>query len=508
MLIVGGGWAGLAAAVRGCELGFAVTLLEATRTWGGRARTLARHGDAANASSAPSGPGAEPDTDGACASPNGARLDNGQHILIGAYTATLGLMQRLGLDLGAHLHAMPLDLRFAEGGGLATPDWALRWPAPFDTLAALLSVRGWSWAERLALLRWAAHWQRAGFVCAPQLSVADLCAELPERVWHELIEPLCVAALNTPAQTASAQVFLIVLRDALLGRGHPPWRAAQLLLPRSDLGALLPGPAVRWLQQRGAVALAGQRVLSLERVAAGMVGGVNGATAAATPSVAAGGWRLTCSSGQVFEAEHVILATPASAATRLLGTLPPDQASAQLHAWRQTAQALQHQAIATLYVGGVLSRPWPSAHPMLALRSSAQAPAQYAFRRDRLLGAPGSASGCPQGWVELALVASACDGSQSELQTVLLQQAQHALGLEQAQVRQCVIERRATFASTPGLTRPAAALGPGLWAAGDYVSGPYPATLEGAVRSGEQAAEGAAQQAASVRAAQAHPASD
>jgi hydroxysqualene dehydroxylase len=51
-----------------------------------------------------------------------------------------------------------------------------------------------------------------------------------------------------------------------------------------------------------------------------------------------------------------------------------------------------------------------------------------------------------------------------------------------------VVEKRATFACTPGLRRPAMAVAPGLWAAGDYVDGPYPATLEGTVRSGLAAA--------------------
>jgi len=47
-----------------------------------------------------------------------------------------------------------------------------------------------------------------------------------------------------------------------------------------------------------------------------------------------------------------------------------------------------------------------------------------------------------------------------------------------------VVEKHATFACTPGLLRPAQVVAPGLLAAGDYVDGPYPATLEGAVRSG------------------------
>jgi len=51
-----------------------------------------------------------------------------------------------------------------------------------------------------------------------------------------------------------------------------------------------------------------------------------------------------------------------------------------------------------------------------------------------------------------------------------------------------VVERRATFACTPGLQRPGVEIAPGLLACGDYVAGPYPATLEGAVRSGLKAA--------------------
>jgi hypothetical protein len=47
-----------------------------------------------------------------------------------------------------------------------------------------------------------------------------------------------------------------------------------------------------------------------------------------------------------------------------------------------------------------------------------------------------------------------------------------------------VVEKRATFACTPGLQRPASRLAPGLWAVADFVDGPYPATLEGAVRCG------------------------
>jgi hypothetical protein len=71
-------------------------------------------------------------------------------------------------------------------------------------------------------------------------------------------------------------------------------------------------------------------------------------------------------------------------------------------------------------------------------------------------------------------------------QQVLAQSA--ALGW-QVQALQTVVDKRATFACVPGLQRPPSAIAPGLWACGDYVEGPYPATLEGAIRSALQAAE-------------------
>ena len=84
----------------------------------------------------------------------------------------------------------------------------------------------------------------------------------------------------------------------------------------------------------------------------------------------------------------------------------------------------------------------------------------------------------------LAFVISASEGERDALQARVLRQAARQLGLGGLQPIRTVVEKRATFACTPGLRRPAQAIAPGLWAAGDYVDGPYPATLEGAVRSG------------------------
>lgn len=146
-----------------------------------------------------------------------------------------------------------------------------------------------------------------------------------------------------------------------------------------------------------------------------------------------------------------------------------------MQAWATTTQALQFEAIATVYAHTTNAR---LAQPMLALRSDATHPAQFVFDRGQLGG--------PQGL--LAFVVSASEGDRDTLQTQVLAQSQAQLGLTLTSL-QTVVEKRATFACTPGLVRPGLAIAPGLWACGDYVRGPYPATLEGAVRSGVAVAQ-------------------
>ena len=82
--VIGAGWAGCAAAVRATQLGARVTIFEASRSAGGRARSVP------------------------CAEADGGMLDNGQHILIGAYTQTLALMRTIGASPDALLQRLPL----------------------------------------------------------------------------------------------------------------------------------------------------------------------------------------------------------------------------------------------------------------------------------------------------------------------------------------------------------------------------------------------------------------
>ncbi|MCW5257907.1 FAD-dependent oxidoreductase [Verminephrobacter aporrectodeae subsp. tuberculatae] len=431
--VIGAGWAGMAAAIAHAQAGHRVTVFEATRSLGGRARAV---------------PGALPDG-------TPVTLDNGQHVLIGAYTESLRLMQLVGVDTDKALLRLPLTLQFPDGQGLRLP----RLPPPLDALLGIVRARGWSARDRCALLRTAAVWRLRRFRCAPQTSVAQLCAALTPRLMAEFIDPLCVSALNTPAPRASGQVFLRVLQDSLFsGPG-----GSNLLLPRTDLSALFPQAAAQWLERHGARVLGAQRVQGL------------------APDGRR--WQVLCAGGAgradaVFG--HVTLACPAWEAQRLVAGLAQSaestaadrQAAGQ---WSAAAQALRFEAITTVYAHARGAR---LPQPLLALRSSPEHPAQFVFDRGQLDGRDGL----------LAFVVSASAAERARTEQQVLRQAAAQLALPPLQGVQTVLEKRATFACTPGLQRPGMQVLVGLTACGDYVQGPYPATLEGAVLSGSAVA--------------------
>jgi squalene-associated FAD-dependent desaturase len=418
--VIGAGWAGCAAAVEATRLGYQATLFETTRIAGGRARRV-----------------------GGTLSGEPVVLDNGQHILIGAYAETLRLMKDLGVDADAALLRMPLTLQFPDGDGLKLPQL----PAPLDALAGILLAHGWPLGDKLSMLKVAISWQLKKFQCEPGQSVADLCSGLAPGAMAALIEPLCVSALNTPAARASGQVFLRVMRDALFSESG----GSNLLLPRTDLSTLLPDAALAWLAAQGSAPQLGARVQAIAPLGSG--------------------WVVSTDTSAAFDC--VVLACPPQEAARLVegsGVAAVD--------WLAQAQGLQHEALTTVYAYASGAR---LPLPMLALPSNAAEPAQFVFDRGQLGGPAGL----------LAFVISASTGDSATLTAQVLAQAKAQLwhlGLGGMQAVQTIVEKRATFACTPGLQRPGAEVAPGLYACGDYIAGPYPATLEGAVRSGLEAA--------------------
>lgn len=408
--VVGAGWAGLAAAVELAAAGRRVELFEASRVPGGRARGL--------------------DIDG-------LRADNGQHILIGAYRETLRLMRRVGADPETLLRRTPLRFEFPGEFLMQAP----RLPAPLHTAAALLFAQGLDWREKLAAIRLMHGLEGDGWRIEPDRTVdAWLDArQTPSRQRRLLWEPLCIAALNTPASRASAQVLANVLRDSLGAERA----ASDLLLPQADLGSLLPVPAVEFVERHGGAVRFGRRVARLAREGES--------------------WQVD--GGGAYP--HVVLAV----APYHLGALLPELAPRVAH--------FDWEPIVTCYLAYPPQVRLPGA--MLGVDNGL---AQWLFDRGRLCGQHGL----------VAAVISA-RGRHLDLPTDELERRIHGEiarlvpGLPEPLRARTITEKRATFACVPDLARPATASGqPGLWLAGDYVAGDYPATLEGALRSGVAAA--------------------
>ncbi len=454
--VIGGGWAGCSAAVTLAEAGHQVVLLESARTLGGRARAVSAH-----------------DT----------LLDNGQHILLGAYDATLAMLAQVGVDASAALLRLPLQMCYPEasdGMRFVAP----RLPAPLHVGVALLRAEGLAWADKMALARFSTNARWMDWTLYTDCSVGELLERFDqtERIIRLMWRPLCLAALNTPPERASAQVFLHVLRDSLGARRA----ASDLLLPRRDLSALFPLAAAGYLERRGATVRTGAKVAAIAPHGQGW-------KVDAVGSAVGGTW-------SVF-VDAVVIATPPPAAAALIEPLGLPALTAQL-------LAFTYEPITTCYLQ--YAPAVRLARPFYALCDAPGAPGQFVFDRGQLDAAQAGL---------LAVVISASGEASAlphpELAQQIAAQLAAALGnaaLAQPLWTQVITEKRATFACAPGLARPANATGlPGLLLAGDYTGSAgasagvaaagadtepatrhpatnYPATLEAAVRSGVAAA--------------------
>lgn len=427
--IVGGGWAGLAAAHRLRRLGHSPHVFEAGRILGGRARRAFS-------------PGLE------------AHIDNGQHILLGAYRETLQLIKELGQDETDVLHRERLDLRSADGGFRLR---AAPLPSPFHLAGALLGAQGLAWGDRLRLVRINSRLKKNNWKTAPGMTVAQWlhAGRQSDRAIRHFWQPLCLAAMNTPLDRACAQLFAHVLRDSLGG----PRDASDVLIPKTDLSALWPEQLQKNADAAGKIKIElGRPVRRLrhheEHVEV---------------------------DGQHFDA--VVLACNASSTQRLLAQLPARANSAP---FLSTLTAFSYLPIATITLA--LERPWGLPQGMLMLMDDPgkQQFGQWLF--DSSLLGRGS---------NLNIVVSDARRMMEHPQqrvieaTITQIKAQTTKFTPMPSVeRSCIItEKRATFTAEPGLQRPPNATPwPRVWVAGDWTDTGYPAVLEGAVRSGMSAA--------------------
>lgn len=428
--VIGGGWAGCAAGVELASRGARVTLFEAARTLGGRARAVQA---------------------------KEALLDNGQHIMLGAYAQTLALLRRVGVAERDALLRLPLQMRYPPGSGLL--DFvAPPLPAPLHMALALLRAKGLDRDDKLALARFStsARWMQWGL--NTDCSVAELLERFGQtpRLTRLMWRPLCLAALNTPIERASAKVFLAVLRDSLGAKR----KASDMLIPRVMLDALFPHAAQRHIEERGGRVLCGARVDAI--------------------APADQGWQVA-SGADAARFDAVVLATPAWQSAALL------RPHAGAEALAAQLEAFEYEPISTVYLQYDAGQRLPLPFCALLDDPGHGAWGQFAFDRGQL--DPGQ-DGLLAVVVSTAAEAAALD--QDELAREVAAQLAGAFSrpaLARPRWTRVLTEKRATFACTPGLVRPANATGlPGLVLAGDYTAGDYPATLETAARSGLAAA--------------------
>ena len=227
----------MAAAVELARRNIPVIVFETARTLGGRARRVEI---------------------------NGVPLDNGLHILIGAYRETLRLIELTRRPQEASgLVRMPLEFIVHPHFHLRAP----RLPAPLHLAAALICARGLDLAARMKAAAFIAAMRRQSFRLETDISVEHLLASYrqPPAVTRYLWNPLCISALNTQPREASAQILLNVLRDTFNGTRSD----SDLLLPTTDFSALFPERAAAFLTAHGGSVQLGVTVEAVHRRAAG-----------------------------------------------------------------------------------------------------------------------------------------------------------------------------------------------------------------------------------------------
>lgn len=422
VVIVGGGWAGLAAAIELTHHQVPVTLYEASQTLGGRARSVGE-GD--------------------------QTIDNGQHLLLGAYQEFLRLLQLIGVPESHVLDRQALTLQmFTPKAQTITLRTGRTLPAPLPLLIGLMSAKGLSLSERFATIRFCIALALSGFKLKDDLSVEDWLTQhhQPASVTRALWEPLCLAALNTPIAYASAQVFLKVLHDAFAQQRN----YADLLFSRVSLGDVFPTPARQFIVQHGGRIEVGQRVNRLYIHEESVRG-------------------VTVGSSDV-DAEHVVLAVTPVACQRLINTHP------ELGLLNEQLAHLSYEPICTVYLK--YRADISIGRQMIGLIGGH---CQWLFDH-RQYNKPGCFTVVISGPGPHMVMRN-----EQLLNTVTTEIAAIFPHWPAAEHRYVIREKRATFSCAVDINHhrpPTQTPVRGLWLAGDYTNTGYPATLEGAVRSG------------------------
>ncbi|MGE5611811.1 MAG: hydroxysqualene dehydroxylase HpnE [Bacillota bacterium] len=426
VVVIGGGLAGMAATVALESAGIKVTLLESRRLLGGRASSFE-----------------DSHTD--------QLLDTGQHVLLGCCTNLRDFYQRLGV---ADLIRYEQAVHFRDADGRQHDIWALpKLPAPFHLSATLAGFSPLSLRQRLAIVRAMMAMIRLSRSDRQQLSDVSFAQWLqehnqPPAAIERFYNPVLIGALNDTLDRVSAAYAILVFQDAMLSH-RAGYVVGVASCPLAKLYERLPCSDLRL----------GTRVTELQFHDRHLTA-------------------VKLQSGQILSADAFILATNRHAAIRLL---PED---------------LRHRDARFTHLDQFEDVPILSAtlefdRPVMAETHAAMlaGPLQWLFRKDR------------QGRIIHGVISAAREWvGRSPEQCLPLFEQQIRVMLPNARSAtlhwgRMIVEKRATYSPSPGTDRYRPAQAPpdagiaNLFLAGDYTQTGWPATMEGAVRSGYLAAE-------------------
>lgn len=424
VVIVGAGWAGLAAAVKLTEQGHRVSVYESAKQIGGRARAV---------------------------NFNDMEVDNGQHLLIGAYTECLHLMEVVGIDIKQALKRLPLSLTVVDKTTLSLQAPAL--PAPLHLLYALITAKGLKLIDRIAAIKFGLILKKNNYQFKKDVSVKELfkLTKQTDILVRQLWEPLCLATMNTPINIASANIFMTVFKDAFTNKT----KDADTLLPTTDLSNLFPSSAVNYIKKNGGKVYLKSRVEDIEIT--------NNSVSSITAKIH--------NSMEKIKTSQVIIAT----APQNLNKLMPEGSALELI--NKNIEQFSYQPIVTVYLQ--YSKETKLSQAMTGLSSTLS---QWVFDRGDF---------CQQAGL-MSVVISA-SGEHMHMDDATLAQTVHneiavLFVSKPTLVKSFVLrEKRATFSCVVNVNdiRPTNKTNiQGIYLAGDYTDTGYPATLEGAVRSG------------------------
>ena len=440
VVIIGGGFAGLAAGVDLAEQGWRVLVLEKRGFLGGRAYSF---------------------TD----KTTGDSIDNGQHLFMGCYHHTLRFLEKIGSIGKLKFQLNPqVDFLLEESNGYVrhASFKCPPLPAPFHLLAGLARLETIDWRERILALRVGLALRR---IHSRETSLADITVRQwlndlgqPERIQKRFWDIIALATLNESPERASADMFARVLDQAFLhARRH-----SQLIISQVPLSGLYTEQARNFIEARGGEVKLNSDVLNIE---------MDGSRVRS----------LTLRSGESIEVEAVISAVPYFSLRRML-TDEVVHSSDCFHSLEQ----FRSSPIVSINL-------WYS-EPVTDLEfvGLLDSPIEWVFNKNAIAGDNGIKR------QHLALVISGAHGvamrSNNELtrMAVSVMERFFPVATRRQLLHAFVVrEQDATLSHTIGTARlrpPQRTNFSNFYLAGDWTDTGLPATIEGAVWSGQECA--------------------